>query len=176
MRREAASVSRGHTPRRRVSAGHPSHSGRRRRQAGELEEEVLAALGAAADPVTPTQLHAALGRRWAYNTVHTVLTRLIGKHLVVRLPRGARGVYACAAGGVQLAAEQMSAALAASTDRAAVLRRFAGSLSEPDRHLLRSALDPAGLPGQAESSPAMVSHPSASTMSVVVMRSEAADV
>ena len=62
--------------------GTPGAAGRR--GAGELEAEVLGALWAEGTPLTPSQLHAILGGELAYNTVHTILTRLREKGRVVR--------------------------------------------------------------------------------------------
>lgn len=55
-----------------------------RRPAGALEGDVLAALRAAKAPLTPTQVQAALGEL-AYNTIHTILTRLNEKGRVHRV-------------------------------------------------------------------------------------------
>ena len=55
-----------------------------RREPGELEAEVLAALWAADGPLTAGDLVDALGRDLAYNTVLTILTRLHQKGAVRR--------------------------------------------------------------------------------------------
>src|SRR5439155_1537435 len=57
-------------------------SGRRAR--GTLEQEVVAALAAAHEPMTPAQVRDHLGRDLAYTTVMTVLARLSDKGLVTR--------------------------------------------------------------------------------------------
>src|SRR5262245_36218995 len=77
-----------------------------RRAAGELEAEVLGALWAEPLPLTPTQLHGTLGRDLAYNTVHTILTRLCDKGLVVRTTIDGRPAYAPAQGAAEWAAGQ----------------------------------------------------------------------
>src|SRR5436190_1121592 len=46
-----------------------------RRAAGELEREVLGVLWASQRPLTPAEVQTAIGEI-AYNTVHTILTRL----------------------------------------------------------------------------------------------------
>ena len=58
----------------------------RRRARGELESEVMAALWSAGEPLTPAGVQAALGGGLAYNTVQTILSRLLEK---VRDPLGA---------------------------------------------------------------------------------------
>jgi len=65
-----------------------------RRGPGELEGDVLAALWAAPGPVSPAAVQAAVAGELAYNTVHTILTRLCEKRLVTRVP-AARGTRYC---------------------------------------------------------------------------------
>ena len=65
----------------------------RRRGAGELENEVLAALWAAENPLTPREVQHALGEGLAYNTVQTILTRLHAKGAVQREPAGRAHAY-----------------------------------------------------------------------------------
>jgi predicted transcriptional regulator len=111
-----------------------------RRAAGELEAEVLGALWAEPLPLTPTQLHNTLGRDLAYNTVHTILTRLCDKGLVVRTTIDGRPAYAPAQGAAEWAAGQMRAVLERGADRAAILHRFVTSLSPADERALRAVL------------------------------------
>ena len=111
-----------------------------RRAAGELEAEVLGALWAEPLPLTPTQLHNTLGRDLAYNTVHTILTRLCDKGLVVRTTIDGRPAYAPAQGAAEWAAGQMRAVLERGADRAAILHRFVSSLSPADEQALRAVL------------------------------------
>jgi predicted transcriptional regulator len=111
-----------------------------RRAAGELEAEVLGALWAEPLPLTPTQLHTTLGRDLAYNTVHTILTRLCDKGLVVRTTIDGRPAYAPAQGAAEWAAGQMRAVLERGADRAAILHRFVSSLSPADEQALRAVL------------------------------------
>ena len=111
-----------------------------RRAAGELEAEVLGALWAEPLPLTPTQLHNTLGRDLAYNTVHTILTRLCDKGLVVRTTIDGRPAYAPAQGAAEWAAGQMRAVLERGADRAAILHRFVTSLSPADEQALRAVL------------------------------------
>jgi len=111
-----------------------------RRAAGELEAEVLGALWAQSLPLTPIQLHTTLGHDLAYNTVHTILTRLCDKGLVVRTSIDGRPAYAPAQGAAEWAAGQMRAVLERGADRAAILHRFVSSLSPADEQALRAVL------------------------------------
>ena len=61
---------------------------RKRRARGELESEVMAALWAADRPLTPADVQVVLGGGLAYNTVQTILIRLLEKDLVRRDVRG----------------------------------------------------------------------------------------
>jgi predicted transcriptional regulator len=112
-----------------------------RRGAGELERAALAALWAAATPLSPTQLQAALGGTLAYNTVHTILTRLVDKALVARERVGGRVAYSPVKDAAELAVERMRGALEAGGDRELVLRRFVTSLSADDERALRTLLN-----------------------------------
>src|SRR4051794_27020251 len=105
-------------------AHHTGGSSAPRRGAGELEAEVLSTLWAGTGPLTPTQLHGMLGLELAYNTVHTILTRLCEKGLVVRTTAEGRPAYAPAQGAAEWAAGQMRAVLDKGGDRTAILHRF----------------------------------------------------
>ncbi|HEY2205028.1 MAG TPA: BlaI/MecI/CopY family transcriptional regulator [Pseudonocardia sp.] len=111
-----------------------------RRGAGELESEVLAALWAAARPLTTAQVQRAVDGDLAYNTVQTILARLYEKGLVDRASQGRRHLYRPTKGAEELAAEQMQALLRRGPDRQGVLQRFATSLSEEDAEALRAML------------------------------------
>jgi len=65
-----------------------------RRPRGTLEQEVVAALAAAAGPMTPAQVRDHLGGDLAYTTVMTVLARLSEKGLVTRRRVGRAYAYA----------------------------------------------------------------------------------
>jgi len=112
-----------------------------RRERGALGEEVLAALAAAAQPMTPAQVQAELGDDLAYTTVMTTLTRLYENGAVVRSKVG-RG-FAYALDGPpesRLAARRMRRVLDAEDDRAAVLARFVDELVPGDEQLLSAVL------------------------------------
>jgi predicted transcriptional regulator len=115
----------------------------RRRARGELESGVMAALWAADGPMTPAEVQAALGGGLAYNTVQTILIRLLDKDLVRRKPAGhGRGhTYWPARDAATFAADRMRAALAERPDRQAVLQQFAAGLDEADADALRALLE-----------------------------------
>lgn len=112
-----------------------------RRGPGELEADILAALWAAAGLMTPTQVQAALPDGLAYNTVHTILTRLSEKKLVQRERTDAGIGYRPTQDAAQVVAEQMRAALSRGADHSAVLQHFITSLSAADEAALRALLD-----------------------------------
>jgi predicted transcriptional regulator len=111
-----------------------------RRAAGELESEVLSALWAAPAPLTPREVQSAVSGQLAYNTVHTILTRLTDKGLVARVPLTRGAGYRPTKDAAELAADQMRAALARGSDRDAVLQRFVTSLDPVDEAALRKLL------------------------------------
>ena len=114
----------------------------RRRARGELESEVMAALWAAGEPLTPAGVQAVLGDSLAYNTVQTILIRLVKKDLVLRGPadRGRGHAYWPAQDAATLAATRMRATLDERPDRRAVLQQFAAGLAEDDAATLRALL------------------------------------
>jgi predicted transcriptional regulator len=114
----------------------------RRRARGELESEVMATLWAAGKPLTPAGVQAGLGGTLAYNTVQTILIRLVEKELVCRgrADRGRGHAYWPAHDAATLAATRMRAALDERPDRRAVLQQFAAGLGEDDAESLRSLL------------------------------------
>ncbi len=109
-----------------------------RRAAGQLEAEVLTVLRAAPAPLTPSQVQAALGEPLAYNTVHTILSRLCEKGSVCRDADG-RSTYTPAQSADEWAADQMRAILDGG-DRMAILHRFVTTLSPQDEEDLRALL------------------------------------
>jgi predicted transcriptional regulator len=65
----------------------------RRRPAGMLEDEVLAALWRGEQPMTPAEVQASVDGMLAYTTVMTTLTRLHRKGMVTRSRAGRGYVY-----------------------------------------------------------------------------------
>jgi predicted transcriptional regulator len=107
-----------------------------RRPRGTLEQEVVAALAAASAPMTPAQVRDHLGGDLAYTTVMTVLARLSDKGLVTRQRIGRAYAYTAVRDEAEITARQMQRLLDAGDDRAAVLSRFVGVLSNDDERLL----------------------------------------
>ncbi|WP_212823370.1 BlaI/MecI/CopY family transcriptional regulator [Catellatospora sp. TT07R-123] len=114
----------------------------KRRGAGQLEHEVLAVLWAAAQPLTPAEVATQLDSGLAYNTVHTILTRLQEKGQIRREVIEGRARYSPVQDAAAAAAGQMRAVLDnTSDDRAVVLARFVTDLDPADEAALRDALD-----------------------------------
>ncbi len=111
-----------------------------RRAPGVLEQQVLATILAADEPLTPAQVRDALGGDLAYTTVMTVLARLHDKGHVNRQRAGRAYAYTAVRDTADVRAWQMRRVLDAGDDRATVLSRFVGSLSTEDERLLRSLL------------------------------------
>jgi predicted transcriptional regulator len=112
-----------------------------RRNPGELESEVLAALWATDKPLTPADIQAELGGGLAYNTVHTILRRLYDKGLVTRDADGRRGAYRPSKNAAELTAEVMHRALDKGPDPIAALQQFVTGLSAAEEQALRGFLD-----------------------------------
>jgi predicted transcriptional regulator len=122
----------------------------RRRARGTLEQEVLAVLAAAGEPLTSAQVREELGDDLAYTTVMTVLGRLYDKGEVTRARSGRAFAYGAVQDGAELTARKMGRLLDADDDRAAVLTRFVSVLSAADEALLVDLLqraESAGTPG-----------------------------
>ena len=111
-----------------------------RRGPGELEAEVLAALWAADEPLTPEELRARLGSELAYTTVTTILARLYEKGAVARQPQGRGYCYLPVLDQQGLTARRMRALLDGHADQAGVLSRFVDSLDAATLAALRRAL------------------------------------
>lgn len=116
----------------------------RRRASGELEAQVMAALWAAAGPLTAAQVQEQLGGEPAYNTVQTILTRLADKQLVQRANQGRAHVYWPVLGHAATVAAQLRAALDMVGDREQVLQQFAATLDDAEAQLLRRVLQARG--------------------------------
>ena len=109
-----------------------------RRDRGELENEVLAAL-AAAGPMTPRQVLDHLDGDLAYTTVMTTLTRLHGKGAATRESTGRTFAYALADRST-VPARAMRRTLDTAPDREQVLARFLDELDPDDVPVLRRLL------------------------------------
>jgi predicted transcriptional regulator len=119
-----------------------------RRARGTLEQEVVAALAASRRAMTPAQVRDHLGRDLAYTTVMTVLARLSDKGLVTRERVGRAYAYRAVLDEAEVTARQMQRLLDTGDDRAAVLSRFVGVLSDDDEQLLIELLHRAEESGQ----------------------------
>lgn len=113
----------------------------RRRAAGQLESDVLAALWARDEPATLGELLADLGGDLAGNTVQTILTRLWRKGIVTRERTGRGYHYAPRTAPAQLLADKMHTELESGTDRHAVLQHFVTGLTADDTKALRAFLN-----------------------------------
>jgi predicted transcriptional regulator len=111
-----------------------------RREAGELESEVLAALWASSAPLTPAEVLAHMDGELAYTTVMTTLARLFEKGLVDRRRAGRGYAYSPNVREAELAARRIRALLDRGHDRAAVLQGFLSELSPEEERVLRELL------------------------------------
>lgn len=110
-----------------------------RRERGVLENEVLAAVAAATEPLTPAAVQADLGRDLAYTTIMTTLTRLCDKGLLTRARTGRAYAYTMADPAKRVARD-MRRLLDQGQDRGAVLARFLDELPAEDVPILRQLL------------------------------------
>lgn len=109
------------------------------RQPGALEQEVLAVLAAASEPLTPAQVQEALDDGLAYTTVMTALSRLHAKGILSRQQVGRAFAYRWL-DPPTLAARRMHRLLETGDDRAAVLARFVAELGPEEGRLLQELL------------------------------------
>jgi predicted transcriptional regulator len=112
-----------------------------RREAGELESEVLAALWASEQPMTPGDVLTKIGGSLAYTTVMTTLARLFEKGLVARRRSGRSYAYSPSVREADLAARRFRTMLDRGHDRVAVLQGLVGELSADEERALRALLN-----------------------------------
>ena len=113
----------------RIVAGH---------RIGALEAEVLERLWDASEPLSVRDIVSKLrGRRRAYTTVMTVLTRLHEKGLAERVLSGRAYLYRASGTPAEIEARRIQDLLAASDDPKAVLAHFVEELAR-DPELLRT--------------------------------------
>jgi predicted transcriptional regulator len=122
---------------------------------GGLEAELLERLWAAPEPLGARELAGMLpGPPRSYNTVVTVLTRLVGKGLVERTGDGRRYRYRPAGDPDQLTAQAIERLLAAAGDRRAVLAHLVSASQDPGLLTdLAAILRDSGEEGPAEGRP-----------------------
>lgn len=114
-----------------------------RRPAGALEQDVLSALAACGEAMTPAQVQAELGGALAYTTVMTALSRLHAKGAVSRERAGRAYAYRWV-DQATVTARQMRRLLEAGENRETVLARFVAELQPEDERLLEDLLGEAG--------------------------------
>lgn len=117
-------------------------AGKRSREPGELEAEVLRILRGFDGPVGARDVQALFGDpRPAYTSLLTILERLRLKGLVEREDLSPRRVrFRAVHSEEESASEAMLEALGEADDRRAVLLHFAGNLDATDVAFLRDAL------------------------------------
>lgn len=121
-------------------------AGKRTRERGELEREVMRILWESGEPLGAAEIQAVFtGQVPAYTTLMTALDRLEKKHQVLRLEESPRKVkFQAARSEEEHASLAMTTVLDAVANREAALLRFAGNLDSDDLDLLRQAIgDPA---------------------------------
>ncbi|GAA4876596.1 BlaI/MecI/CopY family transcriptional regulator [Kitasatospora terrestris] len=112
-----------------------------RRQAGELESAVLAALWAADRPLTAPEVQQSLPGELARTTVATILARLYDKGSVRRTRQGRGFAYSAAVEDpAALSAQRMHSELDRGGDRPGTLARFISRLSADDEEVVRALL------------------------------------
>lgn len=121
----------------------------KRRAAGGLESEVLAALWSAGKPLTVGEVVDELDTDLAYNTVQTILTRLHNKGAVHRELAGRAHTFTPVLDDAGLAANRMRAMLDKGVDQTAVLSRFVDTLSEQEEAALSALLSRAHRKGES---------------------------
>ncbi|MEU8075084.1 BlaI/MecI/CopY family transcriptional regulator [Catellatospora citrea] len=112
----------------------------RRRAAGELEGQVMSVLWAAGRSMIPAEVQAELDPAPAYNTVQTILIRLVDKQLVRRRRVGRAHAYEPVRSEADAAAAQLRATLSGVGDRGLTLQRFAETLDDVEAQVLRQLL------------------------------------
>jgi predicted transcriptional regulator len=110
---------------------------------GELESEIMEHVWAGDGPVLVREIQRALVPERAYNTVWTVTEILYRKGWLAREKDGRAYRYRATVTRDEYTGDLMGQALAASADRAAAFRRFAGRISPAEAQELRQALEEA---------------------------------
>ncbi|MFI6019071.1 BlaI/MecI/CopY family transcriptional regulator [Streptomyces sp. NPDC051287] len=118
----------------------PSKGRDERRPHGELVADVLAVLWESGRPMTTLEVNAALDRGLARTTMATILTRLLEKGTLRRVPAGRGFAYEPVEDAPGLVASRMRRELEGEPHRDLVLKRFVSSLSENDEETLRRLL------------------------------------
>lgn len=116
---------------------------KKRLPSGELERRVLDALWASGQPMTPGDVHRAIGsdRALAYTTVMTILTRLLEKGELTRRRHGRSFEYEPVVQRHERVAQRMGDVLDAAGDQMLALSTFVTSLPDGQRIALREFLE-----------------------------------
>ncbi|GAB2826228.1 BlaI/MecI/CopY family transcriptional regulator [Actinocorallia aurea] len=114
-----------------------------RRQLGQLEAEVLAAV-AMAGPISAAEAAERVPGDLAYTTINTILFRLYDKGLLTREREGRQFRYRIAVDEARLVADRMHHQLRHASDATSVLSRFVQALSPDEERELRRILDRGG--------------------------------
>ena len=119
---------------------------------GELEAAIMDRIWAAGRPVRVREIHDWLRpeREPAYNTVLTVVEILYRKGWLAREKDGRAYRYRAVVTREDYTADLMREVLAASSDRAATLRRFAERIGPDEAAQLREALEQAQQAGERQ--------------------------
>jgi predicted transcriptional regulator len=117
---------------------------------GELEAAIMEQVWSARRPVLVREIQQAIKPPRAYNTVWTVVEILYRKGWLTREKDGRAYRYKATVSRADYTAGLMGAALDASSDRAATLRRFAEKIDPAEAQQLRQALDQARRAGGQE--------------------------
>ncbi len=107
---------------------------------GDLEAAIMERAWSERRPLLVREIQQALEPQRAYNTVLTVVEILYRKGWLTREKDGRAHRYQVTVSREDYSARLMGEALAASTDRAATLRRFAEQIEPPEAEQLRKAL------------------------------------
>ena len=110
---------------------------------GELEAAIMERIWSARRPLLVREVQQALRPERAYNTVWTVTEILYRKGWLTREKDGRAYRYQATVSRAEYSAGLMGEVLAASTDRTATLRHFAGQIGRAEAEQLRQALDQA---------------------------------
>jgi predicted transcriptional regulator len=96
--------------------------------------------------LTPGEVHEVVNTDWplAYNTVMTILVRLVDKGRLERQRDGRAYAYRPVQARDEYAASRIEQVLSDSTDRPAALARFVSGLADADRTQLRRLLNARG--------------------------------
>lgn len=120
------------------------------RSFGDLEAAIMDRIWSAGQPQLVRDVQQALTPERAYNTVLTVVDILYRKGWLVREKDGRAYRYRAAVTREDYTAGLMREVLAASSDRAATLRRFAERIAPDEAEQLREALEQARQAGERQ--------------------------